>query len=347
MPKSSTDLLNSKKWYLITGGAGFIGYHLGKALLELGNNVWVIDDYSQSVSESLYELKHIYSDEQFRIWEKDYTQVQLIETINPTEISHFIHLASPVGVPVVMKTSAARFDEHEFASKKWIDWALNHQMTLFFASSSEVYGNQIVNRPLYESDVLPETWFENQAERFRYAKLKRRLEIYIQQKAISGSSNYVIGRFFNVFGPGQRAENGMVIPTFVKQAINDLPITLHGDGTFTRSFIPVWLAVKAIISLLGQHNAKGIIVNIGSNKPIRMNELAELICEVFHSKSEIITEITSMKSGRNEAIHTRIPDISTLKSICANSSFLTEFEQSNWKTYLFDWLSEEFAQKMN
>src|SRR5690606_6718911 len=138
---------------------------------------------------------------------------QQLETLQPDMV---FHLAFPVGVETVMQTEKKVFAEHFKSSLYLFDWAAKNKTPLFFASSSEVYGNPITETPLKESDVLSPAEFDLESSRFLYGKAKRELEIEGFKIFKKSTTPFIAGRYFNIFGPRQSNNQGMVIPRFLQ-----------------------------------------------------------------------------------------------------------------------------------
>lgn len=321
------------KTCLITGGAGFIGSHLAEKLIALGYHVLAIDDFSQG---SYLNIAHLLAHPQFNFTEVDITSEAFVHTLTSFEVDYIFHLASPVGVSLVMNSSFDVFDKHETASHILFSWAAKHKTPIYFASSSEVYGNSFQSNALTESDAKPISWFDGQSERFYYGKLKRSIELYLKKWSIKNEIPVTIGRFFNVFGERQRPDYGMVMPSFVFSALKNESLTIYGDGSQIRSFCPVNVAVSALLSATVHHTEKNaLLMNIGLAKPISIHDLALKIIEFADSSSKIEFIELAENKGRAEGIHTRIPDISILTQLNLVDS------TTDWESYLKTWISLE------
>lgn len=318
------------KTCLITGGAGFIGSHLAEKLIALGYHVLAIDDFSQG---SYLNIAHLLTHPQFNFTEVDITSEAFAHTLTSFEVDYIFHLASPVGVSLVMNSSFEVFDKHETASHILFSWAAKHNTPIFFASSSEVYGNSFQTNMLKESDAKPLTWFKEQSERFYYGKLKRSIELYLEKWSNEHKIPVTIGRFFNIFGERQRSDQGMVMPNFVFSALKNEPLSIYGDGSQIRSFCPVHVAISALLSATIHHTEKtSIILNIGQSIPISIKELAKKVIYFADSTSKIEFIELQENKGRAEGIHTRIPDISILKQLNLLDS------TTDWESYLKSWI---------
>jgi len=328
------------KTCLVTGGAGFIGSHLCDELVKRGYSIYIVDNLRQGKAENIEHLMHL---KNFRFFHFDITSDEFFLWLQKIKADYVFHLASPVGVPIVMQTDAKYFKRHYEASKRLFNWALQQGAALFFASSSEVYGNPLTKEPLTENQAKDVDWFLDKGDRYRYGYLKRGLEILLENFDLKNLSkensektpSITIGRFFNVFGPRQNPEIGMVIPRFVHSALTNEPITILGTGSEVRSFCPVSVAIQAIMDSVLEQKDSFQVLNIGSAEQIEIAELAQLIKKIANSSSPIIYQNAEKESGRIEAIHTRIPDISSLKNFTRNSI------EEDWIEYLQTWIRSE------
>ncbi len=321
-----------QKSALITGGAGFIGSHLTDFLLQKGYLVWVIDNFSQGNPDNLSQAL---TSDRLKLIQADITDSHLPESLT-FKPDLFFHFASPVGVETVVKTPSADFENHVEAGKRWFSWAAQYRIPTFFASSSEVYGAQHIKEPLKETDALSVSDFLVDNPRFRYARLKRELELYALNKATSTEWKLIIGRFFNVFGARQQADCGMVIPRFLQAVQTQTPLPVLGDGTHIRAFCPVEFAVKVVYKLLVEISEQNLVANIGQPEGISIRALAEIFTNSASFPLEIYQTSIENNPARNEAIHTRIPDISTLKKALPNLAL------PDWKQALITLIDSPF-----
>ncbi len=340
MEKQQEIKKDKPKTCLVTGGAGFIGSHLCDELVKRGYSIYIVDNLRQGKAENIEHLMHL---KNFRFFHFDITSDEFFLWLQKIKADYVFHLASPVGVPIVMQTDAKYFKRHYEASKRLFNWALQQGAALFFASSSEVYGNPLTKEPLSENQAKDVDWFLDKGDRYRYGYLKRGLEILLENFDLKNLSkensektpSITIGRFFNVFGPRQNPEIGMVIPRFVHSALTNEPITILGTGSEVRSFCPVSVAIQAIMDSVLEQKDSFQVLNIGSAEQIEIAELAQLIKKIANSSSPIIYQNAEKESGRIEAIHTRIPDISSLKNFTRNSI------EEDWIEYLQTWIRSE------
>jgi UDP-glucose 4-epimerase len=264
---------------LITGGAGFIGSHLAERLLDDGNEIAVIDNLSTG---SLKNIEVSRNRPGFEFVEGDVRDIGLLEPLIEKSDMVF-HLAAAVGVKLIAEDPVHTIETNISGTELVLDISNKFGKKTMIASSSEVYGKN-ENVPFKEDDdiILGST----SLSRWSYACSKAIDEFlglaFYQQYGL----NVVIGRFFNTVGPRQTGQYGMVVPRFVRSALNNEPLTIYGTGRQTRCFTYVGDLVEAVISLMNCENAAGKVYNIGSNEEISIEQLADRIIEITGSKSD-------------------------------------------------------------
>jgi UDP-glucose 4-epimerase len=295
--------------YLVTGGAGFIGSHLSEALLSQGHEVVVIDDLSTGQIRNIEPLKgrprFCYFIESIK------NRPLLYEIMDGCDV--VFHLAAAVGVRLIIESPVRTIETNINGTELVLECASRKSKTVVIASTSEVYGkaNKI---PFSEDDDL--VLGSPKKGRWSYACSKAVDEFlglaYWKEKKVP----VVIVRLFNTVGPRQTGRYGMVLPSFVRQAINGEPITVYGDGTQSRSFTWVGDAVGAMISLSHHPKAVGEIFNIGSSTEISIRELAEMVKDITGSCSEIvfIPYAQAYEEGF-EDMRRRVPDIRKIQNL--------------------------------
>ena len=264
---------------LITGGAGFIGSHLSERLLELGEKVFVIDNLSTGSKEN---IESIITHPDFEFIQGDIRDIKILEPLI-VKSDVIFHLAAAVGVKLIAEDPVRTIETNIGGTELVLDIANKFGKKILIASSSEVYGkNESV--PFNEDDdiVLGSTTMS----RWSYACSKAIDEFlgiaFYQQYGLG----VVIGRFFNTIGPRQTGQYGMVVPRFIRKALNNEPIQIFGTGQQTRCFCYVKDLVEAIINLMNFEQAAGKVYNIGSNEEVSIENLAERIIKMTGSKSE-------------------------------------------------------------
>ncbi|MEA2038026.1 MAG: GDP-mannose 4,6-dehydratase [Nanoarchaeota archaeon] len=295
--------------FLITGGAGFIGSHLADYLLRKGEKVIIIDNLSTGKKENIV---HLAENPNLQFFEGDITNEELVgKLIKDCDIIY--HLAAAVGVRLVIEKPLDSLKTNVEGTEIILKLASKHNKKTLIASSSEVYGKNY-DIPLKETDdrILGNTHIT----RWNYSCAKALDEFlalaYHKEKKLST----IIARFFNVVGPKQAAMYGMVVPNFIKQALNNETINVHGDGKQIRTFCFVEDVVEILYELTKNENAIGQVINIGSKEEISILELAEKIKSMANSKSEITFVPYEKVFNENfEDSRRRAPSITKLKEL--------------------------------
>ncbi len=294
---------------LITGGAGFIGSHLVDHLLEQTNdNIVVFDNLSTGSNNN---LEHLETD-RVEVRNGDVRNERNVEQ-TVSESDYVYHLAAAVGVKNVVENPLASLKTNLDGTKNVLKAAAKDGTPTFVASSSEVYGKS-TDVPFSEEDNR--VYGATTSPRWGYATAKAADEFLALGYHNKHDLPVVVGRYFNIVGPRQTGQYGMVIPTFVEQALKNEPLTVYSDGTQTRSFTHVKDATNITASLLTNHNAYGEIYNIGAPNPTSINQLAERVIELTDSDSEITHIPLSEVYGEDfEEPDERQPDVTKLKNI--------------------------------
>ena len=265
---------------LITGGAGFIGSHLAEKLLGLGHEVFIIDNLWTGRLSNIEKIQ-------------DHKKLHLVvDTIlNESvmnelifKIDHIYHLAAAVGVKNIMDHPVETLDINVKGTETVLRLANRFKKKVLIASTSEVYGKHVEHSLSEDDDRILGTV---KKRRWAYACSKTLDEFqalaYFDEKKLP----VVIARLFNTVGPRQTGQYGMVLPNFVQSAILGKPISVYGEGTQSRSFTHVNDVVGAITKLMDEPSAEGEIFNVGNNKEVTINELAQKVKEMTDSDSEI------------------------------------------------------------
>lgn len=266
--------------HLITGGAGFIGSHLSEALLKRGDEVFILDDLSTG---SVENIRHLKTHERFHYFFDSITNRQLLaELVDESDV--VFHLAAAVGVRLIVESPVRTLETNVYGTQLVLDAASKKKKLVFTASTSEVYG---------KSDKVP---FHEDADlvlgattmgRWSYAASKALDEFLALSYWKEKKQPVIVVRLFNTVGPRQVGRYGMVLPNFVRQALDGAPITIFGSGQQSRCFCDVRDTVEAILRLLGTEKAIGEVVNIGSDQEISIEGLAHVVKQRTGSASPI------------------------------------------------------------
>ncbi len=266
--------------FLITGGAGFIGSHLAERLLERGDQVLLMDNLSTGSMENIRHLKKY--DRMHYFLEPLENRQLLAELVDEADV--IFHLAAAVGVKLIVESPVRTIETNVNGTQMVLEAACRKRKLVFAASTSEVYGKN-TNVPFHEDADLvlgPTT-----KGRWSYAASKALDEFlalsYWKEKGLP----VIIARLFNTVGPRQTGRYGMVLPNFVRQAIEGAPISVYGTGTQSRCFCDVRDAVEALLRLVATDQAVGEVVNVGNNHEISIEDLARLVKERTGSSSPI------------------------------------------------------------
>ena len=292
---------------LITGGAGFIGSHLADAYLQRGDEVFVIDDLSTGTFENIQHLK---THPRFH-YTIDSVHNQPITAELVDQCDAVFHLAAAVGVKLIVESPVRTIETNVRGTEVVLAVANKKKKRVLIASTSEVYGLS-TEVPFREDGNL--VMGATTKGRWSYACSKAIDEFlalaYWREKKLPT----IVVRLFNTVGPRQTGQYGMVIPTFVKQALAGRPITVYGDGKQRRCFGYVGDVVGALMKLMDHPLAVGQVFNIGSNNEITILELAERVKELTRSESEIIfVPYDEAYEEGFEDMPRRIPDIAKVK----------------------------------
>ena len=294
---------------LITGGAGFIGSHLAERLLELGHDVLVLDNLSTG---SIENIAHLKTARHFSYVIDSVTSESLLaEMVDSSDV--VFHLAAAVGVKLIVEQPVHTIETNVHGTEVVLKHANKKKKLVFIASTSEVYGKS-ADVPFRENaDVV---LGPSAKHRWAYACSKLIDEFlalaYWKEKKLP----VVIVRLFNTVGPRQTGRYGMVLPTFVRQALSGHPITVFGDGTQSRSFTYVSDVVDALIALASEPRAVGEVFNIGNMGEISIGALAERVKAMACSDSpiQLIPYDQAYEAGF-EDMPRRVPDTSKLRAL--------------------------------
>jgi len=294
---------------LITGGSGFIGSHLADAYIDRRDEVFIIDDLSTG---SIDNIEHLKPHPRFH-----YT----IDTVQNTPVvaelvdrcDVIFHLAAAVGVKLIVESPVRTIETNVRGTEVILSVANKKKKRVLIASTSEVYGlsEQV---PFREDGNL--VMGATTKGRWSYACSKAIDEFlalaYWREKKLPTT----VVRLFNTVGPRQTGQYGMVIPTFVKQALAGRPITVYGTGEQTRCFAFVGDVVKALVALMDRQDSIGEVYNVGSSEEVSINTLADRIRTLTTSESEVVhVPYSEAYEEGFEDMPRRVPDTAKIHSL--------------------------------
>ncbi|HEU4890286.1 MAG TPA: GDP-mannose 4,6-dehydratase [Vicinamibacterales bacterium] len=294
---------------LITGGAGFVGSHLSDALLQRGDEVFVLDNLSTG---SIDNIAHLKADPRFHYTIDSVTNEPLLaEMIDTCDV--VVHLAAAVGVKLIVEAPVHTIETNVHGTEVVLKHANKKKKLVLIASTSEVYGKSAEVPFREDADLV---LGPSEKHRWAYACSKLIDEFLALAYWKERKLPVVIVRLFNTVGPRQTGQYGMVIPNFVRQALAGQPITVFGDGTQSRSFTYVGDVVRAMVALINEPAAVGHVFNIGHGAEISMNALAEKVKSLTSSPSEVvhIPYDRAYESGF-EDMPRRVPDTAKLQAL--------------------------------
>lgn len=294
---------------LITGGAGFIGSHLGDRLLENGHQIVILDNLSTGRKANIE--KNLKSGA-LQLIDDSILNYPILENLIK-ESDYVFHLAAAVGVFNIVRQPLDSLMTNIRGTENVLSAAHKYKKPVFIASSSEVYGKNTSNA-LSESDdrILgaPTTL------RWSYSEAKAIDESLAFAYWVEKNVETRIVRFFNTVGPRQLGAYGMVIPRFIQAALKDEPLSIYGTGKQTRCFMHVYDAVDAIVRVAFSPNTIGKVINIGNNFEISIADLAKLIITKTKSNSPIVYQAYADAYGDGfEDMERRVPNIELIKSL--------------------------------
>ena len=289
---------------LITGGAGFIGSHLCDALILRGDEITILDNLSTGSEENISHLKG-----RIEINRGDIRDKALVESlVDNSEL--VLHMAAALGIDNILENPIESISTNFYGSEVILNAALKFKKRILIASTSEIYGKN-TKQPLAETD--DRVIGTPQKLRWTYSDAKALEEATAHFLFLTKQLRVTTIRFFNTVGPRQTGKYGMVIPRFVRAAIEDKPLKIFGDGSQSRVFCHVNDSVKAILALAVNDKTIGEVFNIGGRGEISILELAKLVIKQTNSKSEItFTDYEDAYAAGFEEMVRRVPDISKL-----------------------------------
>jgi UDP-glucose 4-epimerase len=318
--------------YLITGGAGFIGSHLAERLLEQGERVVLLDNLSTG---SMENIRHLKGSERLEYHLDGIENRQLLaEVVDDADV--IIHLAAAVGVKLIVESPVRTIETNVNGTQLILEAACKKKKLLLIASTSEVYGKN-TQVPFHEDADLvlgPTT-----KGRWSYAASKALDEFLALAYWKEKKQPVIVVRFFNTVGPRQTGRYGMVLPNFVKRALDNAPIEVYGDGTQSRCFCDVRDTIEALLRLIPLERAIGEVVNIGNTEEVSIENLAKIVKQRTNSSSPIhfVPYDKAYELGFEDMMR-RVPCIDKLHS-------LTGFRPQTSLAEIIDRVSAYYRQK--
>jgi UDP-glucose 4-epimerase len=294
---------------LITGGAGFVGSHLAEALLERGDEVFALDNLSTG---SIDNIQHLKAHPKFHYTIDTVSNEPLLaEMIDRCDT--VVHLAAAVGVKLIVEAPVHTIETNVHGTEVVLKHASKKRKLVLIASTSEVYGKSGEVPFREDADLVLGPTVKH---RWAYACSKMIDEFLALAYWKERKLPIIIVRLFNTVGPRQTGQYGMVIPTFVRQAMAGQPITVFGDGNQSRSFTYVGDVVRAMVALINEPAAVGQVFNIGNETEISINALAAKIKALTGSSSDIVrVPYDQAYEAGFEDMPRRVPDISKINGL--------------------------------
>ena len=295
----------------ITGGAGFIGSHLCDALVARGDEVSILDNLSTGSKGNIAHLEG-----KIKVSQGDIRDQALVESL-VADSELVLHMAAALGVDNILENPIESISTNFYGSEVVLNAAQKYDKRILIASTSEIYGKN-TKQPLSETD--DRVIGTPQKLRWTYSDAKALEEATAYSLFLTKKLKVTTVRFFNTVGPRQTGRYGMVLPRFVKSALQDEPIIIYGDGKQSRVFCHVNDAVKAILMIGNSSESIGEVYNVGGVGEVSILDLAQKIKFVLNSESKI----TFLPYGDAyppgfEDMRRRVPDISKIT------------QQFNWK----------------
>jgi UDP-glucose 4-epimerase len=294
---------------LVTGGAGFIGSHLCERLLARGERVLCLDDLSTGRQENLHAAR---TQPGFAFVRGSVLDAELVEEL-VASADGVMHLAACVGVQLVLERPSATLATNVVGTRNVLAAAARSGARVLFASTSEVYGRSEALPFAEEAPLLAGATDE---PRWSYACSKAMGEALAFAHGREHGVAPLVVRFFNVVGPRQRGEYGMVLPRFVRAALAGDPLEVYGDGRQTRCFLHVADAVGDVLALWDEPRARGAVVNVGSDDEVSIGALAERVRAAAESASPLVRMPYREAYGTEmHDFRRRVPDLARLERL--------------------------------
>jgi UDP-glucose 4-epimerase len=290
---------------LITGGAGFIGSHLCDSLVARGFKVSILDNLSTGSNNNVSQLM-----DKIEVFQGNIKDQKLVESL-VSDSDLVFHMAAAVGVKTILKNPIESMSTNFAGSEIVLNACAKFDKKIVIASTSEIYGKNM-NQPLSETD--DRIMGAPQKLRWSYADSKALEEAMAYALYLTKNLKVITVRFFNVVGPRQSGSYGMVLPRFVKAALNDDDVEVFGDGNQKRVFCHVLDAIDAIIKLTEIEKSVGQVFNIGGSEEISIKELAQEVIKQTNSNSKVTFMTYNDSYGEGfEDMQRRVPDLTKIQ----------------------------------
>ena len=297
--------------YLITGGAGFIGSHLADHLLAQDKTAQIV--LLDNLSTGNYRnIGHLENHARVRLFIGSVLDEKLLEEV-VRDCDRIFHLASAVGVKLILDRPVQSIETIVKGTNSVLNLASRYRRSVLLTSTSEVYGKS-TDLPFREDgdQVMGST----DKQRWAYASAKALEEFLALAHFRETRLPVIITRLFNTVGPRQTGRYGMVLPTFVRQALAHQPITVYGDGKQARCFCHVADVVQALAALMNEPKARGEVINIGTSNELSIGQLAERVKKLLKSDSAIRhVPYDEAYSDGFEDMARRVPSLEKAKKI--------------------------------
>jgi dTDP-glucose 4,6-dehydratase len=282
---------------VVTGGAGFLASHLSDFLLANGHRVVCVDNLDTG---SLQNIEHLRSSDEFVFLNHDVTEPFFLDE----PVDFIFHLASPASPIDYLRLPLHTLKVGSYGTHHMLGLAKVKRARFLLASTSEVYGDPQVH-------PQPETYWGHVnpiGPRGVYDEAKRYAEALTMAYHRQQGVDTCIARIFNTYGPRMRPHDGRAIPTFMRQALENKPLTVFGDGSQTRSFCFVDDLIRGLYLLA--KSEEHLPVNLGNPQEMSLLELAENVLRATGARSEIVFEALPVDDPQ-----VRQPDITRAKQI--------------------------------
>jgi len=318
---------------LITGGAGFVGSHLADKLHGEGHDITIIDDLSTGRYSN---VEHLEGKERFRLIIDTVLNAKLMEEL-VRESDRVFHMASAVGVRLIMERPVQTIETIFRGTDIILGFCARYRKRVLIPSTSEVYGKSTQVPFCEDNDIIKGSTSKH---RWAYACAKELDEFLALAHWKESRLPVAVVRLFNTVGPRQTGQYGMVVPNFIKSAVRNEPLMVHGDGEQSRCFGHVLDVVEALAKILETPACFGQVTNIGNAEEVTIKRLAEKAIEMTGSKSEIRYIPYEEAYGEGfEDMRRRVPSLEKAKRLIG-------YEPTRTLDQIINDVAEEFREEL-